>query len=276
MVNFSSWVPGLTTNSLDGTEQLPIVDAGVNGKVTTGTIGAFASSHYDYIPQQQILPAAYVSGNTATGYAANTWYDCATGPLTTNIAADTFTLSQQHGLSDGNIVYFTGLQSTTGVSNGTSAAGPYYYVRDSTTTSSTAFKVALTNGGAAINLGGTSSTTVNAWTIGPSITLTTGTSAMIRIGAIIYTFTQTGPQYNFMAFNISGATTRTLSGQPYNGNSYSVPFLGGAPATFNMSAWYPVTGLTAGVNTFTCKYAANATGLTPNYAQRFISGVSLG
>ena len=66
MVNFSDWAPGLTTNSLDGTEVVPVVDGGVNGKTTTQAIANLA------VPTQMLHYAYVESGCVWTGDSLGT------------------------------------------------------------------------------------------------------------------------------------------------------------------------------------------------------------
>jgi hypothetical protein len=111
-----------------------------------------------------------------------------------------------------------------------------------------------------------SSTYTDLTTSGPAVTLTTGTKALV----ILYARSQTGNPVEpaFMSFAVSGATTiaatDTRSLGSYNSNDY----LGASSA-------FIITGLTAGSNTFTCKYRQD--GVTTGYWQdRVISVIDMG
>jgi hypothetical protein len=95
----------------------------------------------------------------------------------------------------------------------------------------------------------TSSTSyVDLATVGPSVTLTTGTSAIVSVGAASSPAAQ-GPSA-VMSFAVSGATTIAAS------NDFSS--LGGDPYVESVSMITKLTTLTAGSNTFTAKYKATS------------------
>jgi hypothetical protein len=80
----------------------------------------------------------------------------------------------------------------------------------------------------------------------PSVTLNTGTQALITISARI----SCGGNYNFVGCAVSGASTIAAS----DANSATI----GAISTATMSSvTYLLTGLTAGSNTFTMRYRCN-------------------
>lgn len=110
----------------------------------------------------------------------------------------------------------------------------------------------------------TSTSYVDLATTGPAVTLETGNSALVTITAGIAN-TVAGSHYASMAFAISGATTVAAS-DSYSLQTQSAAATAGAQVT--ASATYLVTGLTAGTNTFTCKY--RVTGGTGNFALRNI------
>lgn len=86
--------------------------------------------------------------------------------------------------------------------------------------------------------------------VGPTVSLNTGTKALVILTAFLETTTD-GDTVS-MGFAVSGATTIAANvGQCYSTSQQS-PIQAGASFT--------VTGLTAGSNTFTCKY------LCPNSA----------
>ena len=90
---------------------------------------------------------------------------------TTDIAADTFTYTS-HGLSNGTVVSFSAIGTTTGISTWTT-----YFVVNSTTNT---FQVSLTLGGAAIDLTGSNSTVTARYanyivSINPNVSITLST-----------------------------------------------------------------------------------------------------
>jgi len=82
----------------------------------------------------------------------------------------------------------------------------------------------------------------------PTVTLVTGTSAIVDINSTLYN--STAGAYNYVSFAVSGATT--LAGS--EGNSYYYSSTGGTPADQHTGRRFIITGLTAGTNTFTMKY----------------------
>lgn len=103
-------------------------------------------------------------------------------------------------------------------------------------------------------------------TSGPSVTLTTGTKALIVFGAGAYNSTTA---YSRMSFAVSGATTLTAS-DDYKFEIYT------STGQIVVSGCYSVvlTGLTAGSNTFTCKYKASSG--TASFYNRRIYVMDLG
>lgn len=92
-----------------------------------------------------------------------------------------------------------------------------------------------------------SGTYVDLTTVGPSVTITTGTEAILWIGCGMSNSTTAG---GAMAFAISGATTTA----PADANSYGYQ---SAASAGGRSAWIGKVTLTAGSNTFTAKYRVN-------------------
>jgi hypothetical protein len=88
-------------------------------------------------------------------------------------------------------------------------------------------------------------------TAGPSVTMTTGTSAFVIVTT--YSYNATSGAATYMSFGVSGATTIAA------GDSTSVSLLGMKTGgqEWSNSAVYPVT-LTAGSNTFTSKYKTSS------------------
>ena len=112
----------------------------------------------------------------------------------------------------------------------------------------------------------TSTTYVNLTTVGPAVTLVTGTSAILSISANI--IAPTGQTGN-MSFAVSGATTIAAS-------DANAIFIGGVTGGMNgsCSRTMVISGLTAGTNTFTAKYSSPS-GLTASFRQRDITVVGL-
>jgi hypothetical protein len=101
-----------------------------------------------------------------------------------------------------------------------------------------------------------STTYVALATPGPAVTLTTDVAAWVALYANLAS--DTGNSIALMGFNISGATTvaaadvYALGYQAYTANAKSV----------GNTAWFLVTGLTAGSNTFTAVYRAGSGTMT--------------
>lgn len=104
-------------------------------------------------------------------------------------------------------------------------------------------------------------------TVGPAITIVTGSNALILFGATLGNSTVNDGAV--MSFQVSGATTisvATITGQ-VNLAHLSNP----ASAGHEGSAAMVVSGLTAGSNTFTAKYRADIGG-TAFFLRRWIIG----
>lgn len=100
-------------------------------------------------------------------------------------------------------------------------------------------------------------------TAGPAVTLTTDVAAEVTVSALLLNGTANGEAR--MAFAVSGATTHAASAvEGLLARSDS------AGQQFVLSRVFVVTGLTAGSNTFTAKYATNGTG-TATFNQRQIT-----
>ena len=85
----------------------------------------------------------------------------------------------------------------------------------------------------------------------PTVTLVTGTSAIVDINSTLYN--STASAYTFVSFAVTGATT--LAGSEANCYYYSA--VSGTPADQHTGRRLIITGLTAGTNTFTMKYKVN-------------------
>lgn len=91
-------------------------------------------------------------------------------------------------------------------------------------------------------------------TVGPAVTLTTGTKALVIVSSALWS--SSGTLFACMSFAISGATTQAASDTRSLQNSGT-----GTTAAMQASRAFLVTGLTAGSNTFTCKYRTDSSAL---------------
>jgi hypothetical protein len=112
-----------------------------------------------------------------------------------------------------------------------------------------------------------SSTYVDLSTV-QSVTITTGTKALVNISALIRS--NNANNRGVVSFAISGATTRAVS----NENSIYYYF-DNSDISIRMTAVTLVTGLTAGSNTFTMKFQSNGN-FTSNFKDREISVIDMG
>jgi hypothetical protein len=114
---------------------------------------------------------------------------------------------------------------------------------------------------------GTNYTTNQPATAGPAISIVTGTTALITVGSA---FTVNAGVQGFQSVAVTGATTQAAS------DAYAL-IVGNMSTTVNFVQGYSktlfITGLTAGLNTFTCQYRVTAG--TGTIAQRYISGTGL-
>ena len=114
----------------------------------------------------------------------------------------------------------------------------------------------------------TSTSYVDMATVGPTVTLTTGTSVLVNVGAFLIA---NAANNAYMGFTVSGAST--LAASDNNSLQWS-----NASVTTNFALRATrqvlVTGLTPGVNTFTSKY--RVTGGTGTIADRTISVQPIG
>lgn len=86
-------------------------------------------------------------------------------------------------------------------------------------------------------------------TIGPSVTLDTGTGAEVTIASYV---SNSGGNHSYTSFAISGATTLGAS------DTRAFTFPTTLALAFRSGLTIPVTGLTPGTNTFTMKYRVGA------------------
>jgi hypothetical protein len=102
----------------------------------------------------------------------------------------------------------------------------------------------------------TSTTYTDLTTPGPQVSCISGTKCIVIIGARIGANTAaTGNPSNKMSWACSGATTRAALDDWAAG--VVAPGTGAGPSVYT-SRWYLATGLTAGTNTFTAKYAVSS------------------
>jgi hypothetical protein len=116
------------------------------------------------------------------------------------------------------------------------------------------------------NAESTSSTTyVDLTTPGPTVTLDTGTSVLVLMTAEI----SASGGFNYMSVAVSGASTVAASDNHalVDADSATTGF------TDRQTAAYPISGLTAGSNTFTAKYKTS--GVSASFGLRSLTVVKL-
>jgi hypothetical protein len=102
-------------------------------------------------------------------------------------------------------------------------------------------------------------------TVGPAVTVNTGTAARVTITALAQVDTTSA--WAFMSFAISGATTLAAS----DTNSWQWNASVGATNGSTMSMSRVITGLTPGSNVFTAKYRSSNVSYTGTFTNRFIT-----
>ncbi len=123
------------------------------------------------------------------------------------------------------------------------------------TTTSTTYTPTLTGGGT-----------------NPSVTLTTGTRAMVIVTGFVYA--PLAGESSYMSFAVSGATTQAATdARAVAFKAYSGP---NTPPSSQASTVTVITNLTAGSNTFTAQYRSTNSGNTATFANRTISVIPLG
>lgn len=113
-----------------------------------------------------------------------------------------------------------------------------------------------------------SSTYTDLTTSGPAVTLTTGTKVLVIVSAMAYT--DGANQQASVDFAVSGATTRSAS----DATRLSIRGAGAGITLTRASSASRIT-VTAGSNTFTCKYKTSAAG-TAYFSDRQICVIDLG
>jgi len=107
-------------------------------------------------------------------------------------------------------------------------------------------------------------------TVGPSVTITTGTRALVIITS--YLHNGTNSTSNYIGFEVSGATT--VSPSDNRSLFLSNTSTGNGRPELRYSYAYIVTGLNAGSNTFTLKYRCSSGTLVAR--DRIISVIDMG
>ena len=252
-------ITGITATS-------PLTGGGTSGAVTVGIQSASTSQSGAVQLSDSTSTTSSVLASTPT--ATKAAYDLAAGAttkatLTTKgdiYAATAASTPARLGVgTNGQILVAdstasTGLKWSTPAASGTAIAGAYATVATDESTSSTSF--------------------TNLTTSGPAVTVTTGTKALVIVSSSIRS-TIAGAQAQ-MSFSVSGATTRAVQT-----NEYGETGFGSGGAAYNLgirnvnSSAILVTGLTAGSNVFTAKYAAPA-GDSVSFQYRKITVIDLG
>lgn len=126
-----------------------------------------------------------------------------------------------------------------------------------------------TTGYALVSTGQTTTSTsyTDLSTVGPAVTLTTGTKALIFITSNIDNQSNNGQGH--IGFAISGATTVAAS------DDQALHYYSSGTIGLQYGAAYYVSGLTAGSNTFTLKYKSG-NGSTQYFARRMLTVMDLG
>ena len=114
-----------------------------------------------------------------------------------------------------------------------------------------------------------SSSYTNLATTGPSVTITTGTKALVTVTCFMQQNSSSGG-YGYMSFDVTGASSISASDTRavYNRMVYS------SDDGMRASVTTLVTGLTAGSNTFTAKYKSSPS--TTSFNNRSIIVVDMG
>lgn len=232
--------------------RLPI---GTNGQILTvvGGVPAWSSESGDIT---EVQAGTGISVASATGPI----------PVVTNTVATTFD-------AKADLVVGTGADTFAKLSVG---ANDTVLTADSSTSTGLKWATPAASVPAnAVNIIDTSETTTSTTftdlaTVGPTVTLTTGTRALIVITS--YLHNSTNSTTNFIGFEVSGATT--IAADSTRCLFLSNTSTGNARPELRYSWSYILTGLTAGSNTFTLKYRCS--GGTLNAQNRILSVVNMG
>jgi hypothetical protein len=121
-----------------------------------------------------------------------------------------------------------------------------------------------------VNVGTTTSTSYTTSLSGspgtnPSVTISTGTTALITTAAEVF---NTGTQYEYLVISVSGATT--IAANDDNGQ-----VVGGVTSTIaSVGATFAISGLTAGINTFTLNYRTDGGTATFRKRRLTVKGIA--
>ena len=116
----------------------------------------------------------------------------------------------------------------------------------------------------------TSTSYTDLGTVGPAVTITTGTKALVILTAVIDN-SSSGNRSN-MGFAVSGASTIAATDKW----SISLISTGSYVPQMTASGVFLVTGLTAGSNTFTAKYRSSNAAATARFDFRQIAVMDMG
>ncbi len=151
------------------------------------------------------------------------------------------------------------------------ASGQFQYNANSNVVSvvnASAQRVVITPVSASVATGETTTNTsyVNLATVGPTVTVFTGTRALITIDA--FSSNSGAGNAGWIALTVTGATT--LVAADGNGTAYTSP---SANYAVPMCRSFMITGLTAGLNTFSVQYRTSAG--TATFTNRDITVIGL-
>lgn len=181
-VTFTLTILGISTGQLvsgapfaSGTKVTDIfIDSAATANTTSGSPMIYDLSIAPNLKVGQ--PVSASSGISAGTLIQNVYDSLSFTFIADNVdpGTETFTITN-HGLSDGNVVTFTGVSLPTGIT----AATPYYVVSSATNT----FKVSASFGGASVNITATGSGTV---TRSPQIRMTDNATATVAGGVLTF------------------------------------------------------------------------------------------
>ena len=143
----------------------------------------------------------------------------------------------------------TGIQGIQGATGATGATGPQGIAGANGATVSTSEQTPP--------LGPTGPLYINLATVGPSITVTTGSSVLVSISCNM-SDPLNDANVGFMSFEVSGVTSIPAADE----NAITMGFLSISKEGASVSRMFKLTGLTPGSNTFTAKYKSNESRIT--------------
>ena len=228
------------------------------GSTTAKTISyTLVAADAGTVVQMNSGSATTITVNTALFSAGDTVQIQNIGAGVCTITAGTATVNTSATLAlkqyDAGILYFN------------SASAAVFFAFDAADASGGGFTSATAS--VATNQTTTSTSFTDLATVGPAVTLTTGTKALVLLSCYMENSSTTNIVQ--MGFAVSGATTLAAAfGRTFyiRGNSGGV--------ALQASSVIPVTSLTAGSNTFTAKYTVN--GGTGQWENRYITVIDLG